>query len=96
MRVLGTALGGLTPSQDVTIRIDTISSASTPYTRNDILLQDYITRLDTKAFIALDSNASECKWKINRNWQAGGTESYLTVFDSTADFVELDDCRVEG
>tara|TARA_B100001250_G_scaffold95645_1_gene79950 strand:+ start:860 stop:8206 length:7347 start_codon:yes stop_codon:yes gene_type:complete len=96
LRVLGTALGGLTPSQDVTIRVDTISSASTPYTRNDILLQDYITRLDAKAFIALDSNASECKWKINRNWQAGGTESYLTVFDSTADFVELDDCRVEG
>ena len=31
----------------------------------------------------------------NRGW-SGGTESYLTVFDSTADFVELDDCRVEG
>ena len=96
LRVLGTAIGGLTPSQDITIRIDTISSASTPYARNDVLLQDYITRLDAKAFIALDANASECKWKINRNWQAGGTESYLTVFDSTADFVELDDCRVEG
>ena len=37
----------------------------------------------------------KCKWKINRGWN-GGSESYLTVFDSTADFVELDDCRVEG
>ena len=51
--------------------------------------------MDAKAFISLDANASECKWKINRGW-SGGTESYLTVFDSTADFVELDDCRVEG
>ena len=95
LTVAGTALGGLTPSQDVTIRVDTISSPTTPYARNDVLLQDYITRLDAKAFISLDSNASECKWKINRGW-SGGTESYLTVFDSTADFVELDDCRVEG
>ena len=95
LTIAGTALGGLTPSQDVTIKVDTISSPSTPYARNDILLQDYITRLDNKAFISLDSNASECKWKINRGWN-GGSESYLTVFDSTADFVELDDCRVEG
>ena len=33
--------------------------------------------------------------KINRGW-ASATESYLTVFDSTATFMELDDCRVEG
>ena len=38
---------------------------------------------------------TQAAWKINRGWN-GGTESYLTVFDSTADFVELDDCRVEG
>ena len=31
----------------------------------------------------------------NRGW-ASGTSSYLTVFDSTATFMELDDCRVEG
>ena len=95
LTIAGTALGGLTPSQDVTIRVDTISNPTSPYARNDVLLQDYITRLDAKAFISLDANASECKWKINRGW-SGGTESYLTVFDSTADFVELDDCRVEG
>jgi len=95
LTIAGTALGGLTPSQDVTIKIDTISSPSTPYARNDVLLQDYITRLDAKAFISLDSNASECKWKINRGW-AGGTENYLTVFDSTATFLELDSARVEG
>ena len=51
--------------------------------------------MDAKEFISLYSNASDCKCKINRGW-SGGTESYLTVFDSTADFVELDDCRVEG
>ena len=58
LTIAGTALGGLTPSQDVTIRVDTISSPTTPYARNDVLLQDYITRLDAKAFISLDSNAS--------------------------------------
>ena len=42
-----------------------------------------------------DAIGAETGWKINRGW-AAGTSSYLTVFDSTADFVELDDCRVEG
>ena len=44
----------------------------------------------------MDANGSEALWKINKNWGAGGTASYQTVFDSTADFMELDDCRVEG
>ena len=43
----------------------------------------------------MDANASESKWKINRGW-AANTESYLTVFDSTATFMELNDTRVEG
>ena len=94
--IAGTLLGGLSPSQDVTIKVDTISGGSTPYARNDILLQNYITRLDNKFFIDLDANGSEAAWKINKNWNAGGAASYQTVFDSTVDFMELDDCRVEG
>ena len=51
--------------------------------------------MDSKAFLSFDSNGAEAGWKINRGWNAG-TTSYLTVFDSTATFMELDDCRVEG
>ena len=61
----------------------------------DILQQDYVTQMDSKPFLSFDSNGSEAAFKINRGWQAG-TSSYLTVFDSTATFMELDDCRVEG
>ena len=91
----GDLLGGATPANDVTFPVTTLSNTKTPFARADIIQQDYVTRLDSKAFISLDSNGSECGWKINRGWN-GGTTSYLTVFDSTGDFVELDDCRVEG
>ena len=91
----GDLLGGATPANDVTFPITTLSNTKTPFARADIIQQDFVTRLDSKAFISLDSNGSECGWKINRGWN-GGTTSYLTVFDSTGDFVELDDCRVEG
>ena len=94
--IAATLLGGVSPAQDVTIKVDTISGASSPYARNDVLLQNFVTRLDNKFFIDLDANGSEALWKINKNWGAGGAASYQTVFDSTADFVELDDCRVEG
>jgi len=93
--IAGTAVGGLTPDQDITIKVETISGASSPISRNDVLRQNYTTRLDSKPFIDLDANGSEAGWKINRGWN-GGSTSYLTIFDSTADFVELDDCRVEG
>ena len=61
----------------------------------DIIHQDFVTRTDGKSFLSIDSNGSETAWKINRGW-ASATENYLTVFDSTATFMELDDCRVEG
>ena len=51
--------------------------------------------MDSKPFINIDAIGAETGWKINRGWNAG-TTSYLTVFDSTATFMELDDCRVEG
>ena len=61
----------------------------------DVLRQEYITQLVAKPLINLDATGSEAGWKINRGW-AAGTSNYLTVFDSTATFMELDDCRVEG
>ena len=93
--ITGDLLGGATPANDVTFPVTTLSNTKSPFARTDVIQQDFVTRLDSKAFISLDANGSECAWKINRGWN-GGTTSYLTVFDSTGDFVELDDCRVEG
>ena len=61
----------------------------------DVIHQDYVTQMDGKPFLSLDSNGSEAGFKVNRGW-ASATTSYLTMFDSTGTFVELDDCRVEG
>jgi hypothetical protein len=93
--IAGNLLGGASPADDVTFPVLTLSSTSGAFLRLDVLNQNFITRLDSKSFIDLDGNGSEAAWKINRGWNAG-TESYLTVFDSTATFMELDDCRVEG
>ena len=59
-------------------------------------ITNLVTRLNSKNFITYDGSGSEAGLRINRSWQAGGANNYLTVIDSTADFVELDDCRVEG
>jgi plastocyanin len=91
----GNLLGGATPANDVTFPVATIANTSAPFARLDILQQDYVTQLDNKPFLSLDANGAEVGWKINRGWNSN-TESYLTVFDSTATFMELDDCRVEG
>ena len=97
--VLGTALGGLSPANDVTFKISSLSTnpsvVSDPISRLDILQSEFTTRMSSKPFLNLDGTGSESAWQINRGWNAG-TESYLTVFDSTATFMELDDCRVEG
>jgi len=93
--IAGNALGGATPADDVTFPVATLSNTSGAFLRLDVLNQNFTTRLDSKSFVDLDANGSEAGWKINRGWNAG-TESYLTVFDSTATFMELDDCRVEG
>ena len=93
--IAGNLIGGSTPTHDITFAVTAITSTVTARSRLDVLQQDFVTQLDSKEFISLDANASQAAWKINRGWN-GGTTSYLTVFDSTADFVELDDCRVEG
>ena len=95
IQIAGTSLGGQTPANDVTFKLNAITGGSAAITRLDVLQQEYITQLDAKPFINLDATGSEAGWKINRGWNAG-TSSYLTVFDSTATFMELDDCRVEG
>ena len=93
--IAGNLLGGTAVTHDITFPVATLSSTVAPIARLDVIAQDYVTRTDGKSFISLDANGSESKWKINRGW-ASATESYLTVFDSTATFMELDDCRVEG
>ena len=93
--IAGNLLGGASPADDITFPVLTLSSTSGAFLRLDVLNPNYTTRLSSKSFIDLDGNGSEAAWKINRGWNAG-TESYLTVFDSTATFMELDDCRVEG
>ena len=95
IKVAGNLLGGTAVTDDVTFPVATLSSTKNPYSRLDVIDQDFITRTDGKSFISLDANSSESKWKINRGW-ATNTESYLTVFDSTATFMELDSARVEG
>ena len=95
LTINGTLLGGASPANDVSFAVTTIGSTSPAFARMDILQQDYITQMDSKPFLSFDANGAEAGFKINRGWNAG-SESYLTVFDSTATFMELDDCRVEG
>ena len=95
IKVAGNLLGGVAVTDDITFPVATISNTQSPYSRLDVIDQDFVTRTDGKSFISLDANGSESQWKINRGW-ASNTESYLTVFDSTATFMELDDARVEG
>ena len=95
IQIAGTLLGGQTPANDVTFKINAITGGSAAIARLDVLRQEYITQLVAKPLINLDATGSEAGWKINRGW-AAGTSNYLTVFDSTATFMELDDCRVEG
>ena len=93
--ISGGVLGGLTPDNDVTFEVDTISSPTAAFTKQEVLNQDFVTFMANKPFVSYDSTGSQAGLKINRGWNTA-TESYLTVLDSTADFVELDDCRVEG
>ena len=93
--IAGNLLGGTAVTHDITFPVATLSSTVPPIARLDVIAQDYVTQMDSKPFLSFDSNGAEAAWKINKDWNAGGT-SYLTVFDSTAKFMELDDCRVEG
>ena len=93
--ITGNLVGGIAGPDNLTFSVTAISGAVAEFARLDIISQDYVTRMDGKPFISLDANGAEAGFKVNRGWN-GGTTSYLTMFDSTATFVELDDCRVEG
>ena len=93
--IAGNVIGGATPAHDISFPVTAITNTVAAKSRLDVLSQDYVTQLDSKEFVSLDGNGAQAAWKINRGWNAG-TTSYLTVFDSTATFMELDDCRVEG
>ena len=95
IKIAGNLLGGSPVTHDITFPVLTISSPSDPFARMDIIHQDFVTRTDGKSFLSIDASGAETAWKINRGWSSA-TENYLTVFDSTATFMELDDCRVEG
>ena len=95
IKIAGNLIGGTAVDDDITFPVLTISNTSAPFARMDIIAQDFITRTDGKSFLSIDANGAETAWKINRGWSSA-TENYLTVFDSTATFMELDDCRVEG
>ena len=93
--ITGNLVGGIAGPDNLTFSVTAISGAVPEFARLDIISQDYVTRMDGKPFISLDANGAEAGFKVNRGWN-GGSTSYLTMFDSTATFVELDDCRVEG
>ena len=93
--ITGNLVGGIAGTDNLTFAVTAISGAVAEFARLDVLSQDYVTRMDNKPFMSLDSNGAEALFKINRGWN-GGTLSYLTLFDSTATFLELDDCRLEG
>jgi hypothetical protein len=95
IKIAGNLLGGTAVDDDITFPVLTISSPTDPFARMDIIHQNFVTRTDGKSFLDIDASGAETAWKINRGW-AANTENYLTVFDSTATFMELDDCRVEG
>ena len=95
IKIAGNLLGGTAVTDDITFPVASISSPTSPFARMDVIHQDYVTQMDGKPFLSLDSNGSEAGFKVNRGW-ASATTSYLTMFDSTGTFVELDDCRVEG
>ena len=95
IKIAGNLIGGAPITDDITFPVATISSPTNPFARMDIIHQDFVTRTDGKSFLSIDASGAETAWKINRGWSSA-TENYLTVFDSTATFMELDDCRVEG
>ena len=89
--IAGNLLGAGAVTDDITFPVATISNTTSPFARMDVIAQDYVTRMDGKSFLTIDANGAETAWKINRGWSSA-TENYLTVFDSTATFMELDDC----
>ena len=94
--VPGSLLGG-GANTDVTFFVRTVNNADVAHSKISILQSEFRLNMNQdKQFLSFDSTQAQAQFKVNRNYSVGGATNYLTVMDSTADFVELDDCRVEG
>lgn len=92
----GSLLGG-GANTDVTFFVRTVNNADVAHSKISILQSEFRLNMNQdKQFLSFDSTQAQAQFKVNRNYSVGGATNYLTVMDSTADFVELDDCRVEG
>lgn len=91
----GGLLGGAVGT-DVTFTVATISNPDTAHGKISAIQSELRFNLNgDKQFLNLDSNQADARLKVNRAYATGGVD-YLTVLDSTASFVELNDARVEG
>ena len=79
IKIAGNLLGGVALDDDITFPILTLSSTIPPFSRMDIVSQDYVTQMDEKPFLSYDSNGAQAAFKINRGW-AANTQNYLTDF----------------
>ena len=94
--VPGSLLGG-GANTDVTFFVRTVNNADVAHSKLSVLQSEFRLNMNQdKQFLSFDSTQAQAQFKVNRNYSVGGATNYLTVMDSTADFVELDDCRVEG
>ena len=94
--VPGSLLGG-GANTDVTFFVRTVNNADVAHSKISVLQSEFRLNMNQdKQFLSFDSTQAQAQFKVNRNYSVGGATNYLTVMDSTADFVELDDCRVEG
>lgn len=81
---------------DVTFTVASISNADVAHGKVSTLQNELRFNLNgDKQFLSLDSTLTDAELKVNRAYATGG-QNYLTVLDSTATFVELNDARVEG
>ena len=94
---IGGGLLGGGAGTDVTFTVATLSNADVAHGKISSLQGELRFNMNSdKQFLSLDSTGAKAAFKVNRNYEAGGNTSYLTLFDSTASFVELDSARVEG
>ena len=94
---IGGGLLGGGAGTDVTFTVATLSNPDVAHGKVSALQGELRFNMNgDKQFLSLDSSGAKAGLKVNRNYEAGGATSYLTVLDSTATFVELDSARVEG
>ena len=94
---IGGGLLGGGAGTDVTFTVATLSNPDVAHGKISGLQNELrFNMASDKQFLSLDATGAKAEFKVNRNFEAGGNTSYLTLFDSTATFVELNDARIEG